>query len=56
MEEGENEVMSREEYLALRIENSDRAKVCHSEKERIGKVQIEACVRIENRHERFDPI
>jgi len=37
MEEGENEVMPREEYLALRIENSDRAKVDHSENERMRK-------------------
>ena len=37
MEEGENEVMSREEYLALGIENGDREKVDHSENERMGK-------------------
>ena len=45
MEEGENEVMSREEYLALGIENGDREKVGQSENERMRKAQIEACMR-----------
>ena len=56
IEGGENEAISREENLVLRIENGSRAKVSHSENERMGKVQIEACTRIENRHEKFDPI
>ena len=49
-------MIAREECLVLRIENSDREKVGHSENERIGKVQIEACMKIGNRHERFDTI
>ena len=56
MEGGENEAIAREEHLVLRIENGNRSKVGHNENERIGKVQIEACMRIENRHEIFDPI
>ena len=56
MEGGENKAIAREECLVLRIENGDRAKVGHSENERIGKVQIEVCMRTENRDDRFDPI
>ena len=56
IEGGENEVIAREEHLVLIIENSDRVKVGCSENERIGKVKINACVRIENKHERFDHI
>ena len=56
MEGGENERIAREEHLVLRIENVNREKVGHSENERIGKVQIEAFMRIKNRHEMFVPI
>ena len=56
MEGGQNEIIARKECLVLRIENGNREKVGCRENERIGKVQIEACMRIENRHERFDPI
>ena len=45
--------MLREECIVLRIENSNRSKVGDSENERMGKVQIDACVRLENRHESF---
>ena len=45
----ENEVIAREEYLVLRIENGDRAKVGHSENERMGKAHLEAYRGIENR-------
>ena len=41
---GETEAIAREEHLVLRIENGNRVKVGHSEYERIGKVQMEACV------------
>ena len=51
-----NETIEREEHLVLRVDNGDIEKVGHSENERIGKVQIEACMRIENIHEMFDPI
>ena len=56
MEEGKNELIAREECLVLKFENGDRSKAGHSENERMGKVQIEACMKIENKHEIFDPI
>ena len=56
IERGEIEVMSRVKCLVLRIENSDGAKVGYSDNERIGKVQIDDCMRMENRHESFGPI
>ena len=56
MEGGENEAISREEHLVLRIENGDRVKVGRSKNEWIGKVKINACVTIENEHESFYPI
>ena len=49
-------MIARVECLVLIIENSDRVKSGDSENERMGKVQIDACMRIENRHESFGPI
>ena len=49
-------MIAREEYLVLRIENSDREKTGDSENERMEKVQIDACMIIENRHKSFGPI
>ena len=42
--------------MFLGIENDNREKAGHSGNERTRKVQIEACMIIENRHEIFDPI
>ena len=56
MDGGENEAMSIEQYLALRIENSERVKLGQSENERMVKVKIKACVRIENVNESFNPV
>ena len=56
MEGGENEAIAREEHLVLRFEDNNRVKVDCSKNERIGKVKINACVRMENEHESFDPI
>ena len=44
------------ECLVLIIENSDRAKAGDSDNERMRKVQIDACMRIENMRESFGPI
>ena len=49
-------MIAREECLVLRIENSNRPKVDDSENERMGKVQIDTCMRMENVHESFGPI
>ena len=49
-------MIERPDCLVLRIENADRAKVDDSENERMGKVKIDAHMRMENRHESFDPI
>ena len=56
MEGGENEAIEKEEHVALRIENRNRVKLGCNENERIVKVKINACVRMENEHKRFDPI
>ena len=49
-------MIAREECLVLRIENSDRVKVTDSENARVGKVQIDVCKKMENRHESVCPI
>ena len=49
-------MISREECLVLRIENSDRAKAGDSENERMGNAQIDAFTRMENGHDVFGPI
>ena len=49
-------MIAREECLILRIENRNRAKLGDSDDERMGKVQINACMRMDNRHESFGPI
>ena len=54
MYRGENEAIAREDHLVPRIENGDRAKLGHSEKKRIVKVNADACMRMDNRHESFD--
>ena len=49
-------MIAKEKFLVLRIDNSDREKAGDSENERIGKMQIDSYMRMENRYESFGPI
>ena len=55
IEREENQVRARVECLVLRLDKSNRIKVGDSENERIRKVQIDACMRMDNRHGSFGP-